>query len=72
MSTNIYSPGSECPISGKYAVVWIETRAKTGEQLSVSHGEKFPITSSDAQGYVLIFVSDLGLFPGHFQAPTAS
>jgi hypothetical protein len=58
MSTEplIYVPGSACPISGKYAVVWIATRKKTGDQLSILNGEKFPITVNEGQGYVLISV----------------
>lgn len=57
----IYVPGSVCPISGKYAVVWIATRKKTGDQLLVLNSEKFPITANDGQGYVLISVSISGI-----------
>jgi len=50
----IYRPGEICPQSGQYAIVWIATGTRAGNERTVVRGEPFPPTPQNGQGYVLV------------------
>ncbi len=51
--TPIYKPGQKAPVSGQYAIVGPKG-GKTGTEVTVAKGERFPPTQQPGLGFVLV------------------